>query len=118
MLAIAADTRFIELERAPPDVPAFELGAPHAGAHSLDDQAPFKFGDRTNNDHHCPAQWTTGVELLPERDELDVQPVQLVEHFEEVPGGAGDAIAGPDEHLMPYLRGAVSRVTEENIIPS
>ena len=38
------------------------------------------------------------VDLLAEADELDAEPVQLIEHFQEVPGGAGDAIAGPDQH--------------------
>ena len=35
--------------------------------------------------------------VLAEADELDVEPVQLVEHFEEVPDRSGDPIEGPDQ---------------------
>jgi len=44
------------------------------------------------------AQRAARVDLLAEADELDAERVQLVEYLEEVPGGAGDAIAGPDQH--------------------
>ncbi|MGA8530845.1 MAG: hypothetical protein WB622_14105 [Acidobacteriaceae bacterium] len=36
-LAMAKHRRTVQLERLPPDVLAFEAGAPHAGAHPLDD---------------------------------------------------------------------------------
>ena len=57
----------------------------------------FEFGDRSDDDDDGAAQRAARVDLLAEADELDVEPVQLVEHFEEVPGRAGDAIAGPDQ---------------------
>jgi hypothetical protein len=37
-VTIAQDRRPIDIERPSTDVSAFELGAPHAGAHPLDDQ--------------------------------------------------------------------------------
>jgi hypothetical protein len=37
VLPIAADPGFVQLERAPADVPALELGSPHPGADTLDD---------------------------------------------------------------------------------
>ena len=35
---------------------AFKTGAPHAGAHPLDDEAAFKFGDGADDDYDGPAQ--------------------------------------------------------------
>src|ERR1700752_4718816 len=45
-----------------------------------------------------PAQRAAGVDLLAEADELDVQPVELIQHIEEVSDGAGDSVRGPDQH--------------------
>jgi len=78
-------------------VTALELGSPHAGSHALDDQVAFEFGDRTDDDHDGPAQRAGRIDVLAERDELDVQPVELVQDFEEMPGGSCDSIAGPDQ---------------------
>jgi hypothetical protein len=36
VLPIAADPGLVQLKRAPADVPAFELGAPHPGTYPLD----------------------------------------------------------------------------------
>src|ERR1035441_4986683 len=80
------------------DVPAFEASAPHAGAHPFDDEVALKLSDGADDDHDGSAQRTAGVDLLPERDELDAYPVQVVEHIEEVTSGACDAIARPDQH--------------------
>ena len=76
---------------------AFEPGAPHAGADPLDDQVAFEFGDGADDDHDGAAQRAAGVDLLAEADELDVEPVQLVEHFEEVPDRPGDPVRRPDQ---------------------
>ena len=41
------------------------------------------------------------------------EPVELVEHFEEVPGGAGDAIARPDQdHIEPTAAGIPHHLIE------
>ena len=66
-------------------------------AHSLDDQVTFEFGDGADDDHDGPAQRAGSVDLLAEADELDVEPVELVEHFEEVFHRSGDPVAGPDQ---------------------
>ena len=55
------------------DVPAFEASAPHAGAHPFYDEIALEFGDGTDNDDHCPAEWSAGVDVLPEANELDVE---------------------------------------------
>jgi len=80
------------------DVPAFEASAPHACAHSLDDEVALKLCDGADDDHDGSAQRSAGVDLLAETDELDAYPVQVVEHIKEVTSGACDAIARPDQH--------------------
>jgi hypothetical protein len=75
----------------------FEAGAPHAGADPLDDQVAFELGDGPDDDYDRPAQWAVRVDLFAEADELDAEPVQLVEHFEEMLHRAGDPVRGPDQ---------------------
>ena len=82
--AITLDSFPVEIERLPADVAAFELGPAHAGPDPLDDQVAFEFGDGPDDDHDGATQRAAGVDLLAEADELDIQPVQFVEHFEEV----------------------------------
>ena len=96
-LAVPQDGSAIEFEWFASDVPALEPGAAHAGAHPLDDQIAFQFGNRSDDDDDGPPQRTTGVDLLAEADELDVDSVQLIEHFEEVFHRAGDPIRSPDQ---------------------
>ena len=49
---------------------AFKARAPHAGAHSLDDQVAFEFGDGADDHDESAAQRATGVDIFPEADEL------------------------------------------------
>src|SRR6516162_5110123 len=74
----------VEIERPTADVPAFHLGPPHAGTNPLDNKVAFEFRDRSDDDHDGAAQRAARVDLLAEADELDVEPVQFVEHVEEV----------------------------------
>ena len=96
-LPVPQDGGWIELEGRPADVPAFEPGAAHAGAYPLDDQVAFQFRDGSEDDHHRPAQWPSGIDLFAEAAELDVQPVELIEHIEETFHGPGDPVRGPDQ---------------------
>ncbi len=73
------------------------LARPHAGAHPLDDQAALQLSDGADDDHDRPTQRAGGVDLFAEADELDVQPVQLVQHLEEVLRRPGDTVTGPDQ---------------------
>jgi hypothetical protein len=41
LAAVALDGGVIQFQRIAAYVPAFKAGAPHAGAHSLDDQVAF-----------------------------------------------------------------------------
>jgi len=84
LLPVAEDGGSIQDQSFPSNVPAFELGPPHADAHSLDDQAALQLRDRPDDDHDRPAQGTTRVDLLAEADELDVETDQFVQHLEEV----------------------------------
>ncbi len=71
-LAVADDSAAIDVQWPAPDMLALELGAPHAGAHPLDDQVAFQFGDGADDDHHRPAQRSARVDIFPEADELDL----------------------------------------------
>jgi hypothetical protein len=68
LAAFAADGGMIEIERLASDVPAFELGPPHACPHPLDDQAALQLGDGTDDDDDRPAQRAGGVDLFAEAE--------------------------------------------------
>ena len=95
LLAIPQDGVPIERERLPSDVPAFEFGAPHPGPYPLDDQVALELGDGPDDDHDSSAERSAGVDLFAEADELDVEPVQLIEHLQEVLDRPGDTIRSP-----------------------
>src|ERR1035437_6326021 len=79
VLPAAEDCRSIEDQGLPSDVSPFELGPPHAGAHPLDDQATLELGDGAHDHHDRSSQRTTGVDLLAEADELDIEPAELIQ---------------------------------------
>src|SRR5665213_3364439 len=91
------DGRLIENKRLTSDLAPFELGAAHACPHALDDEAALQFSDGPDDDYNGPAQRSAGVDLFAEADELDVQPVQLVQDFEEVLNRPGDPVRSPDQ---------------------
>jgi hypothetical protein len=92
-----------------PDMPAFQLGAAHAGPNPLDDQVALQFSDHTNNDDHGAAQWAAGVELFPEADELDVEMIQFIQHLQEVADAAGQSIASPHQHNIELTAAGVGQ---------
>ena len=96
-LSVPQDGIAVESEWLPSDMPAFEPGAAHPGADSLDDQVALKFGDGPDDDNDSSSERSSGVDLLAEADELDVEPVEFVEHFEEVLHGPGDPVGSPDQ---------------------
>ena len=106
-LPILKDGCAIENKRFASDVPAFELCPPHAGPDPFDDQVALQLGDRSDDDHHRPAQRTSGVDLLAEADELDVEPVQFIEHLQEVLHRPGDTIGSPDQDDIELTPAAV-----------
>src|ERR1022692_3586527 len=84
ILAVAEDGGSIEDQSFPPDMPSFELGPPHTGAHSLDDQTTLQLRDGSDDDNNRAAQGPAGIDLFAEADELDVQPVKLIQQLEEM----------------------------------
>src|SRR6478609_2306775 len=50
-LAIAEDGLTIEIQWTAADVAPFKAGAPHAGAHPLDNKVAFQLGDGADDDH-------------------------------------------------------------------
>ena len=75
LLAVAEDGGSIEDQGFSSDMPAFELGPPHAGAHSFDDQVAFQFGDCADDDYDGPAQRAAGIDIFPEADVLDLETI-------------------------------------------
>ena len=113
ILAVPNDGFAIKFERPASDVTAFETSTPHAGADLLDDQGAFEFRDRTDDDHDGTPQRSAGVDALAEAYELDFQAIQLVEHFEEVPGRAGDAVRCPyQDDIEPSAAGIPHQIIQ------
>jgi hypothetical protein len=49
------DGEDVQYQRSPADTLTFEAGAPHSGAHALDNQVAFQLGDSSDDDHDGPA---------------------------------------------------------------
>ena len=97
VLAVPNDGRAVEIKGPASDMRSFQAGAPHAGAHPLDDQAAFQLGNGADDHDDGAAQRTAGVDLLAEADELDAKVIQFVEHLQEVDHRPGDSIESPDK---------------------
>src|ERR1035437_5069198 len=83
-LTVLFDSGTVQYQRLTADVLTFEPGAPHARAHPFDDQTAFELSDGADDHDDSPAQRAAGIDVFPEADVLDPDPIQLVEHIEEV----------------------------------
>jgi hypothetical protein len=110
--ALLENSNPIDIEWPPADMPAFQPGAAHACPHLLDDEIPFEFCDGADDDHDGSPERAAGIEVLAEADELDVEMVELVEHFEEMAHGPGDPVRGPDQE---HLEAAAARIPKQII---
>src|SRR3954465_842343 len=95
LVAVVADLLGVNGERRPPDLAAIELGAAHAALDSFHDQAALELGDSADDDQQSPAHGSSGIDVLAQRDELDVDALELVEQLEEVASAARQSVAGP-----------------------
>ena len=84
LAAVPQYPRAIEIEWFAADVTAFELRAAHTGADAFDDKAAFQLRDASDDDDNRPTQRTAGIDLFAETDKLDIDTIQLIEHFQEV----------------------------------
>ena len=111
--AVGTDRFTVENQWHASDVTAFEAGAPHSGADPLDDQVAFKLGDCADDDDDGAAQRAAGIDLFTEADELDVEPVQLVQHIEEVLHRSCDSIRSPhQDNIELAAAGIPHQITE------
>ncbi len=78
----------VDVDGPASDVAAFEPGSAHAGPDSFDDEVPLQLGDRADDDDDGAAERTAGIEVLAERDVLDVETVEFIQHLEEVADGS------------------------------
>ena len=106
LAAIALDSGVVQFQWVTSDVTPFETGAPQAGTHPFDDQVALKFGDGADDDNDGPAQRPFGIDIFPELDELDLEPVQFVQYFQKVLHRPGDPIRSPDQNnIEPAMAG-------------
>src|ERR1035438_4624882 len=74
-LKVLLDGEIVQHQRSSADTLAFQARAPHAGAHPFNDQAAFEFGDGADDHDESPAKRAAGVDIFPERDVLDSDPI-------------------------------------------
>jgi hypothetical protein len=110
--ALLENSNPIDFEWPPADMSSLQPGAAHPCPHPFDDEIPFEFCDGADDDHDGPPEWPAGIKVLWEADELDVEMVELVEHFEEVAHGPGDPVRGPDQE---HLEAAAARIPKQII---
>ena len=112
-LAVTQHGSTIDVERCAPDPDAFQLRSAHAGTDTFDDQVALEFSDGADDDQHGAAEWTAGIDIFPERNELDVAVLQIVDHFQKVPHTAGETIESPDHnHVELSTAGIVHHLIE------
>jgi hypothetical protein len=113
LAAVSLDGGVVQYQWIAADMLAFEPGAPHAGAHPLDDQVAFQFSDGADDDHDSPAQRAAGVDIFPEADVLDLEPAEFVQDFKEVLHRPGDSVRGPDQdNIEPTAAGVGHHLIE------
>src|ERR1035437_3671142 len=95
---VVLDGGMVQLQRFAADVLPLQPGAPHAGAHSLDDQVAFEFRDGADDHNYGPSKWAAGVSIFPERDIFGAQCVQLIEDLKKVLDRAGYAVRRPNQN--------------------
>ncbi len=74
----------IDVERTSSDMPAFEPGPAHTCPDALDNKVTFQFGDRPDDDDEGPPERASRVDVLAERDELDLGAVEFIENLQEM----------------------------------
>src|ERR1035437_313590 len=84
LAAVLLDSGTVQYQRLAADVLTLQTSAPHAGAHPFDDQTAFKLSDGADDHDDGPTQRAAGIEVFPEADVLDADPIQLIQHIEEV----------------------------------
>jgi hypothetical protein len=96
--AVANNLRSIDLERRTTYSSTFQFRSSHPGFDSFDDQTLLELGNRTHNHDDRSTQWTGRVDIFADADELDLEVVQLVEHFQEMADISSDAVKRRNDH--------------------
>src|SRR4051812_13016762 len=84
VVTVVADLLGVDGDRRAADLAAIELGAAHAALDAFDDQSALELGNGTDDRDQSFAHRSGGVDVLAQRDELDVHAMELVEQLEEV----------------------------------
>src|SRR5258708_4461394 len=97
-LTVLLDSGAIQYQRLTTDGLTFQTSAPHAGAHPFDDQAALELSDGADDYDDGAAQRAAGIDVFSEADVLNADPLQLVEHLEEVLHRSGYSVRSPDQN--------------------
>ena len=90
MLAITEHRLTIDDQPGPADMLAFQSGAPHASAHSFDDQVAFELSDGAKDDDTVFSPRGPVVSMLSRyANQFDVEVAQFIDHLQEVTHGTG-----------------------------
>jgi hypothetical protein len=86
--SVTDDRATIDIKRGSAYAAAIQLGSTHARADTFDDQRPFEFSHRRDNDYDRATERAVGVDRFALGQKLDAEVVQLIENLEEVLGGS------------------------------
>jgi len=117
-VAVSEHGGAIDIERMPADLAAFKPGPAHAGPDPFDDQVPLQLGDGADDHDDGAAERPAGVDVLAERDELDVEMVELIEDFDQVLHRPGQAVERPDQDNIEAAAAGVAEHLIEARAPS
>jgi hypothetical protein len=105
-LAITNHSVAVHNEFPTADMLTFQFCPGRAAAHAFDNKVALQFADRADDHDHRPTQWPGGVDLCAVADELDVEMLQFIQHFQKVANAACQPIKAPDhDHIEATMAG-------------
>src|ERR1700677_1278603 len=74
----------INIQPRSTDLTTLKFCPSHARPNALDDQTSFKFRDCTHDHNDRPTEWAFGINRLALTEELDAEPVEFIQHLQQV----------------------------------
>lgn len=96
--AVTNDLLPVDIQRCTPNLSSLKACSPHACLDSLDDGLPLDLSNRSDDNYHRSTKWATGVNVLPQADELNAKVVEFVENFQEVAHIPSNSVERRHEH--------------------
>jgi hypothetical protein len=95
---VCNNLRSVDIHGTAANPAPFQFRTTHPSPNMLDDEAALQFGNRSDYDHHRSPEWSAGVDVLSEADELNPEVIQFIEHFQEMPHASGHPVECGHEH--------------------